>query len=141
MKPSSSEDLAADRADEGPGWAMAPCDAATAGFVARGSWLLEPDTGTGMLLYPRDWSFAERRDVTAHLRDGGWSVVPIARFLHLTSDGSTAIRLLARSADADDEVGVVAEGEVVPLRWDADHSDIIDTTTDIADGDALEASV
>ena len=36
---------------------MAPTDAAAAGFVARGSWLLEPDTGTGMLLYPRDWTF------------------------------------------------------------------------------------
>lgn len=114
MKPSSSEDVAADRADEGPGWAMAPCDAAAAGFVARGSWLLEPDTGTGMLLYPRDWSFTERRDVTTHLRDGGWSVVPISRFLHLTSDGSTAIRLLARITDADARAGSEADVVVLP---------------------------
>ena len=76
--------------DDGPGWDMAPHHAADAGFDARGSWLLEPDTGTGMLLYPRDWTFVERRDVTAHLRTAGWSIVPISRFLHLASDGITA---------------------------------------------------
>ncbi|WP_157970662.1 hypothetical protein [Nakamurella deserti] len=95
-------------AAEGPGWAMAPLDAAAAGFEARGSWLLEPDTGTGMLLYPRDWTFTERRDVTAHLRAGGWSVVPINRFLHLASDGTTAIRLLTRIDDAEVVTGIAA---------------------------------
>lgn len=112
--------------DEAPGWDMAPHHADDAGFDARGSWLLEPDTGTGMLLYPRDWTFVERRDVTAHLRAGGWSVVPINRFLHLASDGITAIRLLART-----ETATVAsvDAEIVALRWPT------------ADVDVLEASV
>jgi hypothetical protein len=110
-----------------PGWAMAPLGAADSGFTARGSWLLEPDTGTGMLLYPLDWSFVERRDVTAHLRADGWSVVPINRFLHLASDGITAIRLLARTETAS--VSSVT-AEIVALRWPA-----------AADADVLEASV
>ncbi len=78
-----------------PGWAMGPSNGAGAGIDARGSWLLEPDTATGMLLYPRDWSFAERRDVVQHLRSQGWAVVPARRFLHVTGDGKTVIRLLA----------------------------------------------
>jgi len=49
-----------------------------------------------MLLYPRDWSFVERRDVVSHLRSLGWVLVPIADFFHLSLDGSTVIRLLAR---------------------------------------------
>ncbi len=84
---------------DAPGWAMGPQHADTVGVDARGSWLLEPETRSGMLLYPRDWSFVERRDVLAHLRSEGWSVVPIARFLHLTGDGTTVIRLLTRSQD------------------------------------------
>ena len=114
-----------------PGWAMAPTNAAAAGFVARGSWLLEPDTGTGMLLYPRDWSFTERRDVTAHLREQGWSVVPISRFLHLTSDGTTAIRLLGRR----DEVAALADlaAEILTPRWA--------TATTALTADVLEASI
>jgi len=123
-------------AAEGPGWAMAPLDATAAGFVARGSWLLEPDTGTGMLLYPRDWTFTERRDVTAHLRAGGWAVVPIQRFLHLTSDGTTAIRLLSRTDDA----GVVSDiaSQVFALhRGDAG----LDTAVRDVPADVREASV
>lgn len=130
MTHSSSELIAhadaALQADVEPGWAMAPLAAADAGFTARGSWLLEPDTATGMLLYPRDWSFVERRDVIAHLRAEGWSVVPISRFLHLASDGITAIRLLARTATA---TAASVDAEIVALRWPA------------ADTDALEASV
>lgn len=49
-----------------------------------------------MLLYPRDWSFVERRDVVSHLRSLGWVLVPIADFYHLSLDGGTVIRLLAR---------------------------------------------
>jgi len=76
---------------------MGPSNGHDAGIDARGSWLLEPDTGTGMLLYPRDWSFVERRDINRHLRELGWTVVPTSRFLHLTSDGQTVIRLLAQN--------------------------------------------
>jgi hypothetical protein len=123
-------------ATEGPGWAMAPLDATAAGFAARGSWLLEPDTGTGMLLYPRDWAFTERRDVTAHLRAAGWSVVPIHRFLHLTSDGTTAIRLLSRTDDAE-VVGDIATQVFALHRGDAG----IGPTVRDAPADVREASV
>lgn len=111
---------------DAPGWAMAPHHASEAGFEARGSWLLEPDTGTGMLLHPRDWSFVERRDVTAHLRAEGWSVVPIGRFLHLTTDGLTAIRLLSRR-EAVDAAEITAE--ILSLRWPtlgSQESDVIE---------------
>jgi hypothetical protein len=111
---------------------MAPSNAAAAGFTARGSWLLEPDTGTGMLLYPREWTFTERRDVTAHLRNDGWAVVPVARFLHLTSDGTTAIRLLSRIDDAEvvEDIGA----RVLAMRWATDAAAA-------PTGAALEASV
>lgn len=85
---------------DGPGWAMGPSNGHAVGLDARGSWLLEPETGTGMLLYPRDWTFAERCAVATHLRDTGWSIVPTRRFLHLTSDGETVIRLLSQSGGA-----------------------------------------
>ncbi len=131
MPPSSPDLVVTGTSTDVPGWSMAPCSAADAGFTARGSWLLEPDTGTGMLLYPRDWTFLERRDVTAHLRAAGWSVVPIARFLHLTSDGTTAIRLLART----DDTGVVSDiaAEVFAL-----HRDVLPAAPA---GTALEATV
>lgn len=77
---------------------MGPSNGHSAGVEARGSWLLEPDTGTGMLLYPRDWSFLERRDVFALLREQGWAVVPVSRFVHISSDGLTVIRLLSQRA-------------------------------------------
>jgi len=79
-----------------PGWAMGPLDGRACGIRARGSWLLEPETGSGMLLYPRDWSFTERRDVYQHLRSQGWAVVPFAQFFDVTTDGQTVIRLLDR---------------------------------------------
>lgn len=132
----SSSELLADSGAAGdePGWAMAPHHAAEAGFDARGSWLLEPDTGTGMLLHPRDWTFVERRDVTAHLRAEGWSVVPIGRFLHLSSDGTTAIRLLARAEGVDAVVGVETTAEVHTLpRLAVVDAEPVD--------EALEASV
>jgi hypothetical protein len=58
--------------------------------------LLEPETRSGMLLHPRDWSLVERRDVFDHLRSQGWAVLPISQFIHLSSDGETVIRLLGR---------------------------------------------
>jgi hypothetical protein len=123
--------VATDAPADAPGWSLAPSNAVDAGFTARGSWLLEPDTGTGMLLYPRDWTFVERRDVTTHLRAHGWSVVPISRFLHLTSDGTTAIRLLSRF-DAAAEVTSIS-AEVLPMHW-GEHAPA-------APGEVLEASV
>jgi hypothetical protein len=79
---------------------MGPLNGQDAGLMARGSWLLEPDTRSGMLLYPRDWSFSERRDVFAHLAANGWEVLPATMFRHLSSDGETVIRLLQNSDSA-----------------------------------------
>ena len=73
----------------------------------------------------------ERRDVTAHLREQGWSVVPVSRFLHLTSDGTTAIRLLGRC----DEVAAIADlsAEILTPRWAGGAAAL--------SADVLEASV
>lgn len=98
-----------------PGWSMGPTNGRDVGLDARGSWLLEPDTGTGMLLYPRDWSFTERRDVAAHLKATGWSIVPTKRFLHLTSDGETVIRLLSQADQASPVATDGHEGRLLRL--------------------------
>lgn len=112
-----------------PGWAMGPLNGAAAGLDARGSWLLEPETGTGMLLYPRDCSFVERRDVATYLREQGWTVVPTSRFLHISSDGDTVIRLLSSSdpganRTSSDDQG----GQVVTMVFDRDDADQLEAS-------------
>ncbi len=118
----------ADNAADQPGWSMAPLDGRSAGLEARGSWLLEAQTNTGMLLYPRDWTFVERREVLDHLRGRGWTAVPPNRFLHITSDGSTVIRLLssrvdaAGSAAAESPAGAQPAGEVIAVDFRRDDA-------------------
>ncbi|MEP6980934.1 MAG: hypothetical protein ABJA16_09260, partial [Nakamurella sp.] len=69
----------------------------------------------------------ERRDVTAHLRAEGWTVVPMGRFLHLTTDGLTSIRLLSRREVVD---ATELSADIIPLQW---------PTRGSVDSDAIEA--
>ena len=94
---------------------------------ARASWLLEPKTDSGMLLYPRDWTFIERRDVHRYLHSQGWVVVPLEQFFDVTTDGTTVIRLLDRIEKATGDAAS-ALADVYQLRPPAVPADQLEAS-------------